>query len=109
MVKWLFRVLKLGNKRKKNSRTENYSRNILEPTVLKFIQSKEEELLKEMDVLLEIYCNEDQQHPTISFKSAWRKMDRVDKIESLVSMEKEIMGYRKELCQELLDMSKGKW
>ena len=37
------------------------------------------------------------------------KMDRVDKIETLVSMEKEIMGYRKELCQELLNMSKGKW
>jgi len=68
---WLFRALKLGDKRKKNSKTENYSRNILEPGVI--------------------------------------KMDRVDKIETLVSMEKEIMGYRKELCQELLNMSKGKW
>ena len=109
MAMWLFRVLKLGNKRKKNSRTENYSRNILEPTVLKFIQSREEELLKEMDVLLEIYSSGDKSQPTLSFKSTWRKLDRVDKIETLVSMEKEIMGYRKELCQELLDMSKGKW
>ena len=109
MVKWLFRVLKLGDKRKRNSRTENYSPNILEPGVIKFIQSREEELLKEMDVLLEIYSDGEKSQPTLSFKAAWRKMDRVDKIETLVSMEKEIMGYRKELCQELLDMSKGKW
>jgi hypothetical protein len=106
---WLFNVLKLRKKRRKNSRIENSSPNILEPTVLKFIQSREEELLKEMDVLLEIYSDGEKLHPTLSFKSAWKKMDRVDKIETLVSMEKEIMGYRKELCQELLDMSKGKW
>jgi hypothetical protein len=81
----------------------------LEPGVIKFIQSREEELLKEMDVLLEIYSDGEKSQPTLSFKAAWRKMDRVDKIETLVSMEKEIMGYRKELCQELLDMSKGKW
>ena len=62
-----------------------------------------------MDVLLEIYSSGERVQPTLSFKSAWRKMGRVDKIETLVSMEKEIMGYRKELCQELLDMSKGKW
>lgn len=62
-----------------------------------------------MDVLLEIYSSGEKVQPTLSFKSAWRKMDRVDKIETLVSMEKEIMGYRKELCKELLDMSKGKW
>ncbi len=62
-----------------------------------------------MDVLLEIYSDGEKSQPTLSFKAAWRKMDRVDKIETLVSMEKEIMGYRKELCQELLDMSKGKW
>ena len=106
MVMWLFRVLKLGDRRRKNSRTENYSRNILEPEVIKFIQSREE---REMDVLLEIYSDEEKSQPTLSFKAAWRKMDRVDKIETLVSMEKEIMGYRKELCKELLDMSKGKW
>ena len=62
-----------------------------------------------MDVLLEIYSSGERVQPTLSFKSAGRKIDRVDKIETLVSMEKEIMGYRKELCKELLDMSKGKW
>jgi len=62
-----------------------------------------------MDVLLEIYNSRERVQPTLSFKAAWRKMDRVDKIETLVSMEKEIMGYRKELCKELLDISKGKW
>jgi hypothetical protein len=95
---WLSRVLKLGEKLKRKSKTENYSLNILEPAVIKFIQSREEELLKEMDVLLEIYSSGEKSQPTLSFKAAWRKMDRVDKIETLVSMEKEIMGYRKELC-----------
>mgnify|MGYP003662494411 len=102
----LSRVLKLVEKLKRKSKTESASLSIWEPAVIKFIQSKEG---MKMDVLLEIYSSGERVQPTLSFKSAWRKMDRVDKIETLVSMEKEIMGYRKELCKELLDMSKGKW
>ena len=62
-----------------------------------------------MDVLVEIYQPNDRQTVQLSFKSAWRNMERVDKIESLVSMEKELAGYRNDLCQELMDFSKGKW
>jgi len=62
-----------------------------------------------MDVLMEVYNSPDRLHPQLSFKADWRKLERVDKIETLVSIEKEISHYRQELCKELLDMSKGKW
>jgi len=35
-------------------------------------------------------------------------MERVDKIETLISIEKEIAGMRKELCIDLYNMGKGK-
>ena len=39
-----------------------------------------------MEVLLEVYKPKDQQAIQLSFKGAWRGMERVDKIESLVSI-----------------------
>ena len=33
------------------------------------------------------------------FKAPWRKMEMVDKIETLVSIEKDIAAHRQELCK----------
>ena len=62
-----------------------------------------------MDVLVEIYKPKDRGHIQTCFKAPWRKLEMVDKIETLVSIEKDIAAHRQELCKELMDMSKGKW
>ena len=44
-----------------------------------------------------------------SFKAAWRGLERVDKIETLISLERELAAQRKEISSELHKHSKGKW
>jgi hypothetical protein len=44
-----------------------------------------------------------------SFKSAWRKLERVDQIETLISLERELAAHRKEISSDLYKDSKGKW
>ena len=44
----------------------------------------------------------------LSFKEPWTNMERVDKIETLISIEKEVAGMRKELCIDLYKMGEGK-
>ena len=48
-------------------------------------------------VLAEIFNTKDNQSIQLSFKEPWTNMERVDKIETLISIEKEIAGMRKEL------------
>jgi hypothetical protein len=35
-------------------------------------------------------------------------MEKVEKVEALVSIEKEIAGIRRDICQEMFDFSKGR-
>ncbi len=102
----LLKLIALKKRLKKNYETVPDSSPILGKTLANFIKSKEE---KNVEILVEIYKSKENQAVQLSFKSTWRKMERVDKIESLVSMEKELAGYRNDLCQELMDFSKGKW
>ena len=107
LVTSLLKIIKLRKNRNRKLITENDSPPILEKILENFIILKKEN--RKMEVLLEVYKPKDQQAIQLSFKGAWRGMERVDKIESLVSIEKEIAGYRNELCQEMMDFSKGKW
>jgi hypothetical protein len=71
-----------------------------------FIKSKKD---REMDVLIEVYKPKLRGKMEISFKSAWRKLERVDQIETLISLERELAAQRKEISSELHKHSKGKW
>ena len=44
------------------------------------------------DLLIEIYKTKDRSNFQLSFRDAWVRMERVDKVETLVSLEKEIAG-----------------
>ena len=59
-------------------------------------------------VLAEIFNTKDNKSIQLSFKEPWTNMERVDKIEALISIEKEIAGMRKELCIDLYKMGEGK-
>ena len=60
------------------------------------------------DLLIEVYKTKDRSSFQLSFRDAWMKMERVDKVETLVSLEKEIAGYRRDLCNELFTYNKGR-
>jgi|TARA_R100001460_G_scaffold26408_2_gene53371 hypothetical protein len=104
---WKLNLSILRRRRKKNSEIENNSLNILPSNLQKeFMKSRKD---RAMDVLVEIYKPKDRGHVQTCFKAPWRSMEMVDKIETLVSIEKDISAHRQELCKELMDMSKGKW
>ena len=104
---WSLNLSLLKKKQKKNLKTVNNSLNMLPGYLQKeFIKSRKD---KAMDVLVEIYKPKDRGHIQTCFKAPWRSMEMVDKIETLVSIEKDIAAHRQELCKELMDMSKGKW
>jgi hypothetical protein len=71
-----------------------------------FIKSRKD---RAMEVLVEVYKPKERGHVQTCFKAPWRKMEMVDKIETLVSIEKDIAAHRQELCKELMETSKGKW
>jgi hypothetical protein len=71
-----------------------------------FIKSKKD---REMDVLIEVYKPKTRGKIETSFKAAWRGLERVDKIETLISLERELAAQRKEISSELHKHSKGKW
>ena len=102
---WLSKIFKRGEKRKKKSKTGDHSPYILEPTLRKFIMSKEQE---GKDILIEVYKSKDRSSFQLSFRDEWMKMEKVDKVETLVSLEKEIAGYRRDLCNELFTYNKGR-
>jgi len=104
---WSLNLSLLKKKQKKNLKTVNNSLSMLPDFLQKeFIKSRKD---KAMDVLVEIYKPKDRGHIQTCFKAPWRSMEMVDKIETLVSIEKDIAAHRQELCKELMDMSKGKW
>lgn len=103
---WKLILTRLRKKRKKNYKPVNVSHSILPDFLQKeFMKSRKDKVVV---VLLEVFSSQDRQSLQLSFKDTWRNMDRVDKIESLISIEKEISGMRKELCKEIAQMSKGK-
>ena len=104
---WRLNLSILRRRRKKNLKTENNSLTMLPDYLQKeFIKSRKD---RAMDVLVEIYKPKDRGHIQTCFKAPWRSMEMVDKIETLVSIEKDIAAHRHELCKELMDLSRGKW
>ena len=104
---WLFRIFARKKKPKTSYETEPTSFSIL-PTNLheEFMQSKKD---KDMEVLIEVYKPKTRGKIETSFKAAWRGLERVDKIETLISLERELAAQRKEISSELHKHSKGKW
>ena len=104
---WSLNLSLPKRKQKKNLKTVNNSLSMLPDFLQKeFTKSRKD---KSMDVLVEIYKPKNRGHIQTCFKAPWRKMETVDKIETLVSIEKDMAAHRQELCKELMDMSKGKW
>ena len=104
---WRLNLSILRRRWKKNLKTENNSLTILPDYLHKeFIKSRKD---RAMDVLVEIYKPKDRGHIQTCFKAPWRKQEMVDKIETLVSIEKDIAAHRRELCKEHMDLSRGKW
>jgi len=60
------------------------------------------------DILLEVYKTKSRKSFQLSFRDEWIAMEKVDKIETLVSLEKEIAGIRRDICNELFSFSKGR-
>ena len=104
---WLSRIFARKKKPKTSYKTEPTSFSIL-PTNLheEFMQSKKD---KDMEVLIEVYKPKTRGKIETSFKAAWRGLERVDKIETLISLERELAAQRKEISSELHKHSKGKW
>lgn len=65
--------------------------------------SKEE---AERDILLEVYKTKSRKSFQLCFRDKWTAMEKVDKIETLVSLEKEIAGLRRDICQEIFSFNK---
>ena len=64
---------------------------------------------REMEVLIEVYKPKTRGKMQTSFKAAWRSLERVDQIETLISLEKELAAERREISLELYQNRKGKW
>lgn len=104
---WSLNLSLLRRRQKKNFKTVNNSLNMLPDYLQKeFMKSRRD---RAMEVLVEIYKPKERGHVQTCFKAPWRKMEMVDKIETLVSIEKDIAAHRQELCKELMENSKGKW
>jgi len=104
---WRLNLSLLKRRQKKNFKTVNNSLNMLPDYLQKeFIKSRRD---RAMEVLVEVYKPKERGHVQTCFKAPWRKMEMVDKIETLVSIEKDIAAHRQELCKELMENSKGKW
>tara|TARA_R110000868_G_scaffold77215_1_gene221362 strand:- start:204 stop:521 length:318 start_codon:yes stop_codon:yes gene_type:complete len=104
---WRLNLSLLRRRQKKNFKTVNNSLNMLPDYLQKeFMKSRRD---RAMEVLVEIYKPKERGHVQTCFKAPWRKMEMVDKIETLVSIEKDIAAHRQELCKELMENSKGKW
>jgi hypothetical protein len=102
---WLFKIFKQGERLKKKSKTEEKLPYILDATLRKFIMLKEQE---GRDIFLEVYKTKDRKSLQLCFNNEWSTMEKVDKVETLVSLEKEIAGIRREICNELFSLNKGR-
>ena len=104
---WLSRIFARKKKPKKSYETEPDSFGILPAELHKeFMKSKRD---KDMEVLIEVYKPKSRGKIETSFKAAWRGLERVDQIETLISLERELVAQRKEISSELYKHSKGKW
>jgi hypothetical protein len=106
MVTWLLKILKQRGRRKKKLKTEAQSFYILEATLRKFIMLKEQE---GKGILLEVYKVDNSRGFQLSFGDQWVAMEKIDKVEALVSIEKDIAEMRRGICQEMFDFGKGKF
>ena len=103
----LFKAFARKEKLKMKYETEKGSYSILPKELQEeLIKSKKD---REMDVLIEVYKPKSRGKMETSFKSAWRKLERVDQIETLISLEKELAAHRKEISSDLYKDSKGRW
>ena len=104
---WLFKAFARREKPKMKYETEKDSYSILPKEMQEeFIKSKKD---KEMDILIEVYKPKHRGRIETSFKAAWRSLERVDQIETLISLEKELIAQRKEIADDLHKYSEGKW
>ena len=104
---WLSKIFAQKKKPRMNYETEPASFSILPKNLHEeFMKSKKD---KDMEVLIEVYKPKARGKIETSFKAAWRGLERVDKIETLISLERELAAQRKEISSELHKHSKGKW
>ena len=104
---WLFRIFARKKKPRKSYETETISFNTLPKNLHEeFMKSKKD---KDMEVLIEVYKPKTRGKMETSFKAAWRSLERVHQIETLISLERELAAQRKEISSELHKHSKGKW
>ena len=104
---WLFKAFARREKPKMKYETERGSYSILpkelQEEIIEYIKDKE------MDILIEVYKPKHRGRIETSFKAAWRSLERVDQIETLISLEKELIAQRKEIADDLHKYSEGKW
>jgi|TARA_R100001530_G_C4290437_1_gene147868 hypothetical protein len=62
-----------------------------------------------MESLIKISKSKDRQSPVIEYLTLFNSMEKVDQIETLVSIEKEIAATRRDICDEIFKLSKGKF
>tara|TARA_R110002110_G_scaffold153506_3_gene346911 strand:- start:8835 stop:9155 length:321 start_codon:yes stop_codon:yes gene_type:complete len=105
MVMWLSKIFRQGEKHKKKLKTEGTLPYILEANLRRLIMLKEQE---GRDIFLEVYKTKDRKSLQLCFNNEWSAMEKVDKVETLVSLEKEIAGIRREICNELFSLNKGR-
>jgi len=59
--------------------------------------------------ILSVSKEKDRQAPIFIYEEGFKDMERVIKIETLISIERELASYRKSICDEMFKLSKGKW
>jgi len=61
------------------------------------------------DTLISIHKRKGRQSPIINFEESFNNLERVDQIEFLISIEKEVVAKRKNITDKMFQYSKGKW
>tara|TARA_R110000822_G_scaffold28934_4_gene85658 strand:+ start:132 stop:323 length:192 start_codon:yes stop_codon:yes gene_type:complete len=61
------------------------------------------------ETLITVYKREGRQSPIVTFEDAFSKLERIDQIELLISVEREVIAERKNITNEMFQYSKGKW
>ena len=61
------------------------------------------------ETLITVYKRKGRQSPIVTFEESFSKLERVDQIEFLISIEKEMITKRKNITNEMFQYSKGKW
>ncbi len=61
------------------------------------------------ETLITVYKREGRQSPIVTFEDTFSKLERIDQIEFLISVEREVIAKRKNITNEMFQYSKGKW